>query len=162
MALYDFGGNQSSAWDYPNKQVDSGIWDNIQKEEEKNRKRQEFIQALEQQVPASCATKKAGYSPKPVNRVDYVQNWRDLDAEAYAILDKAQQEYASDADRFENFRILSGLSGVPVRQVILLLMSKQLVSIQKGISIRESMKGRYCDVMNYLRLLYAWDSAGEK
>lgn len=93
---------------------------------------------------------------------DYGQMWRDLDAEAYEIRALAQQEYASDLDIFENFRRLSALVGISPRHCILVLMMKHLCSIEKGITIRESMKGRYIDVMNYLRLLYAWDSTGEK
>ncbi len=129
---------------------------------DKQREENAFMTAVKDALALEAELRQRGRSSKQVDtaaptKIDYVQNWRDLDAEAYAILDMAQQEYASQADRFENFRILSALSGVPVRQVILLLMSKHLVSIQKGISIRESMKGRYCDVMNYLRLLYAWD-----
>ncbi|SRR6266849_244534 len=89
--------------------------------------------------------------------LDYTELWKDLDTTGYAVLALAQQEYASKGDRFENFRKIATLCGLSVRHVILIFLTKHLISIEKGVSLREDMKGRYVDVMNYLRLLYAWD-----
>jgi hypothetical protein len=85
--------------------------------------------------------------------------WQELDDDAYRVLTEARQEYASDHDIFAGFCKIAEVCELTPRQVIVVLMTKHLLAIEKGVSLRESMRGRYIDVMNYLRLLYAWDSA---
>jgi hypothetical protein len=83
--------------------------------------------------------------------------WKKLDVEAYELHKVARKEYATEDDIFHNFREQAAMSGITPRQAILTALAKHLISIQRDVSLREPMKGRYIDVMNYLRLLYAWD-----
>jgi len=76
-----------------------------------------------------------------------------MDLDAYAVLANARQEYASDVDWLENFNVIATILGVAPREVLLVYLMKHITSICKNTSLREPMRGRIIDAMNYLRLL---------
>ena len=77
----------------------------------------------------------------------------ELDHEGHTIMEAAHQEYASEADRLQNFNLRAGMGGLTPRQVLTNDLGKHILSIFKGVSLREPMRGRIIDAMNYLRLL---------
>lgn len=85
----------------------------------------------------------------------------ELDVQAYKIMDIANDEYAAEGDKFENFKTIAAYIrelkpslNVAPEDIALVYFMKHLSSIVKGISKREDMRGRYIDAMNYLRLHY--------
>lgn len=82
------------------------------------------------------------------------------DEESYKVMGFANQEYASETDKFENFetiadflrRVNPRLREITPQDVATIYLMKHLSSIIKGVSVREGMEGRYIDAMNYLRL----------
>ena len=84
--------------------------------------------------------------------MSHMELWRAMDEEAYALYDKAHQEYATDADRLDNFKTIARLLGLTPRQVLLTYFLKHVLSFARGGTIREPMRGRRIDMMNYIRL----------
>lgn len=90
---------------------------------------------------------------------------RDLDEEAYEIMSQASKEYASDEDKFANFKgvadfcrtFIPELDRIKPQHVALIFMLKHLISVSKGVSLREDMRGRHKDLQNYARLLFGMD-----
>lgn len=79
--------------------------------------------------------------------------WLKLDAEAYELMHKSEIEYGSSKDRLRNFNAIGEFLERPAREVLLVFFMKHVLSISTGISLREPMRGRVIDAMNYLRLL---------
>ena len=85
--------------------------------------------------------------------ITFLEFQADLDDEGHNILRAACQEYASEVDRLQNFNVRAGMLGLTPRQVLTNDLGKHILSIFKGVSLREPMRGRIIDAMNYLRLL---------
>ena len=83
--------------------------------------------------------------------------WDNLDEETYITLTKAQKEYASGSDPFENFEVLGRVLGLPPRKVLAVYLLKHVVSLVKGVSLREPLRGRIIDAIGYLKLLAYMD-----
>jgi hypothetical protein len=83
--------------------------------------------------------------------------WEKLDDETYITLVKAQEEYASSSNPFENFEVLGRLLGISPRQVLAVYLLKHVVSLVKGVSLREALRGRVIDAIGYLKLLAYMD-----
>ena len=102
---------------------------------------------------------------------EFMRFTRELDADAYSILNVANEEYAAEGDKFENFKTICAylrevnprLIDLQPEDIALVYFMKHLSSIMKGVSKREDMRGRYIDAMNYLRLHYGIvrESSGE-
>lgn len=78
--------------------------------------------------------------------------WWDLDDEAYRVMNGALWEYATEEDPLDNFKTIARLLGVTPRQVLLVYFLKHVLSFVRGGTIREPMRGRRIDMMNYIRL----------
>jgi hypothetical protein len=76
-----------------------------------------------------------------------------LSQDCDAIMLQARQEYASDDDPLQNFERRAAYLGLTPRQVLLSDLLKHVISMCKGVSLRESMRGRIIDGINYMRLL---------
>ena len=83
--------------------------------------------------------------------------WDNLDEETYITLKKAQEEYASGSHPFENFEVLGRVLGIPPRKVLAVYLLKHVVSLVKGVSLREPLRGRIIDAIGYLKLLAYMD-----
>ncbi len=73
----------------------------------------------------------------------------------------ANKEYALEEEKFNNFKTIATilrctprLKDIEPQDVALVFLMKHLISIMGGISIREDMRGRYVDVVNYMKLHY--------
>ena len=86
----------------------------------------------------------------PVTRTEFFEG---LDRQAYAVLMNAEKEYASCSDSLENFHTVATMLSLPSRTVACVYLMKHVNSICKGVSLREGMRGRIVDAMNYLRLI---------
>ena len=84
---------------------------------------------------------------------EFYQHTRDLFDRCLGIMTKADQEYASDHDKFANFRWQAEVEGRTSEQVAVTFMLKHIRSIAKGVSVREPMEDRICDAINYLFLI---------
>ena len=73
------------------------------------------------------------------------------------IMLQARREYASDEDPLQNFTQRAACLGLTPRQVLLSDMLKHVISMCKGVSLREPMRGRIIDAINYMRLLALMD-----
>lgn len=91
---------------------------------------------------------------------EFLKDAKELVDSSFTIMEQANAEYASDADKFENFKTIAAFLGtvnprlaqLQPEDVALIYFMKHLSSIIKGISNRESMDGRYADAINYLLL----------
>ena len=87
---------------------------------------------------------------------------RELNTEAEDTLDTANKEYATDDDKFNNFHITANilremnprLAQIEAEDVAFIFMMKHLFSICKGVSLREDMRGRFKDCLNYIHLIH--------
>jgi hypothetical protein len=82
-----------------------------------------------------------------------------LDKDSYDVMDKAKQEYASNAQRFSNFDHASQrlrrnprLTYIKPSDVALVFLDKHIDSLMSGISLREDIRGRIIDIINYMKL----------
>jgi hypothetical protein len=95
-----------------------------------------------------------------MNLKDFMVIVKGLNEEAEDTLDVANSEYATDESKFNNFEITANilramnprLSQIQPEDVALIFMMKHLFSIAKGVSLREDMRGRYKDCLNYIHL----------
>mgnify|MGYP001564614031 CR=1 FL=1 len=71
----------------------------------------------------------------------------------FAIMEAADKEYASDADKFANFKWQGEAEGRTPEQIGITFMLKHVRSLSRGVSIREPMEGRICDIINYALLI---------
>lgn len=71
----------------------------------------------------------------------------------FAIMEVADKEYASDADKFANFKWQAEAEDRTPEQVGITFMLKHVRSLSRGVSIREPMEGRICDIINYILLI---------
>ena len=95
-----------------------------------------------------------------MNLKDFMHLVKSLNEEAEDTLDVANSEYATDESKFNNFEITASicrglnerLSQIQAEDIALIFMMKHLFSIAKGVSLREDMRGRYKDCLNYIHL----------
>lgn len=74
----------------------------------------------------------------------------------------ANREYATEEDKFSNFHVTASilreinprLKEIKSEDIAFIFMMKHLFSIAKGISLRESLQGRFDDCHNYLHLIH--------
>lgn len=101
----------------------------------------------------------------------FIELCKDLDEKNYSIMEQASKEYANDTDKFANFKgiadfcktFIPRLKDITPADVAFIYMMKHLISIMKGVSIRESMEGRHTDFQNYAKLLYGlWHEAAHE
>ncbi len=85
--------------------------------------------------------------------------YEQLDGDAARVRQMAVKEYATQEEPYYNFTVRSQFLGLPVRDVLLSDLMKHVVSICRGVSLREPMRGRVIDALNLLRLLAYWDDA---
>ena len=79
--------------------------------------------------------------------------WDNLDDETYITLKKAQEEYASCDNPFENFEVVGKILGISPREVLAVYLLKHVISLVRGVSLREPLRGRVIDAIGYLKLL---------
>lgn len=84
-----------------------------------------------------------------------------LYVDCYDTLSKAGKEYAGGTDALDNFKLIASIVGVEPRQVAFTYLMKHVISIGKGVSIREGMRGRVVDAINYLYIIAALDKETE-
>lgn len=84
--------------------------------------------------------------------LDAEQVYKELDSEAQAIRTQARLEYATAEDPLDNFRVIASLLGLTPRQVLKVYFLKHVLSFVRGGTLREPMRGRRIDMMNYIRL----------
>jgi hypothetical protein len=97
---------------------------------------------------------------KVMNLKDFMELVRELNKEAEKTLDTANSEYATNDSKFNNFEVTAQilramcprLSEIQPEDIALIFMMKHLFSIAKGVSLREDMRGRYKDCLNYIHL----------
>lgn len=84
----------------------------------------------------------------------------DILAECRTVMSQGSQEYASADNKFDNFdraarelRRNERLADITAYDVALVYFRKHVDSIVGGVSLREDMRGRYIDAINYLLLL---------
>ena len=85
---------------------------------------------------------------------------KELNTEAEDTLDVANKEYATEESKFNNFELTASilremnprLKEIQPEDIALIFMMKHLFSIAAGISLREDMRGRYKDCLNYIHL----------
>ena len=95
-----------------------------------------------------------------MNLKDFMVLVKDLNAEAEDTLDVANKEYATEESKFNNFELTANiiremnprLKQIQAEDVALIFMMKHLFSIAAGVSLREDMRGRYKDCLNYIHL----------
>src|SRR3990167_9921997 len=81
----------------------------------------------------------------------------DLANEALEVMDKAQYEYASSENRFDNFegiaefmrRFNPRMKDVTAEDIAWVYRLKHIVAEIKDVSLREDMRGRNIDDLNY-------------
>lgn len=95
-----------------------------------------------------------------MNLKDFMILVRDLNAEAEDTLDVANKEYATEESKFNNFELTASilremnprLKDIQPEDIAFIFMMKHLFSIAAGVSLREDMRGRYKDCLNYIHL----------
>lgn len=87
----------------------------------------------------------------------YKEFFDTLSHDCDTIMLQARQEYASDEEPLQNFFRRATCLGLSPRQVLLSDMLKHVLSMCKGVSLREPMRGRVIDAINYMRLLALMD-----
>lgn len=80
----------------------------------------------------------------------------------FAIMEMADGEYASAADKFANFKWQAEAEGRTPEQVAITFLLKHIRSLVRGISIREPMEGRICDIINYVLLIHGMRLEAER
>ena len=78
---------------------------------------------------------------------------RRLIDECFFIMERADLEYASDDDKFANFKWQADAEGRTPEQVAITFFLKHVRALSRGVSIREPMEGRICDIINYALLI---------
>lgn len=86
----------------------------------------------------------------------------EMNDECEQTLDQANREYATDVDKFNNFHVTAfilreinpRLKDIQAEDIAFIFMVKHLFSIAKGVSIREDMRGRFKDCINYIHLIH--------
>lgn len=93
----------------------------------------------------------------------------EVNVESAEVMRGASREYASDDDKFFNFRMVAALIGQNPRLfhisqddlayiVASIYYLKHVFSIVRGVSEREDMRGRFIDARNYTDLIHGmWD-----
>lgn len=71
----------------------------------------------------------------------------------FDIMYKADAEYATPQDKFANFKAQALMENRTPEQVAITFMLKHVRSLVNGVSIREPMEGRICDIINYVLLI---------
>lgn len=95
-----------------------------------------------------------------MNLKDFMVLVKELNAEAEDTLDVANKEYATEESKFNNFALTASiisemnprLKDIQAEDIALIFMMKHLFSIAAGVSLREDMRGRYKDCLNYIHL----------
>lgn len=95
-----------------------------------------------------------------MNLQDFMGLVKELNLEAEDTLDIANSEYATNESKFNNFELTATvvrgmnerLANIQAEDIALIFMMKHLFSIAKGVSLREDMRGRYKDCLNYIHL----------
>lgn len=86
---------------------------------------------------------------------------RALTDQAFEIMAKANQEYASEEGKFDNFqgiaefcrRFNPRLKDITPQDVAWVYALKHIISVMKGISLREDLEGRVIDILNYTLMI---------
>ena len=73
--------------------------------------------------------------------------------DCFDIMRAADAEYASETDKFANFKWQAEVEGRTPEQVAITFLLKHVRALVRGISIREPMEGRICDIINYALLI---------
>lgn len=97
-----------------------------------------------------------------MNLDDFMDLVREMNRDAEETLDTANKEYARDDDKFNNFEITAyilrevkpSLKNIQAEDIAFIFMMKHLFSIVKGVSLREDMRGRFKDCINYIHLIH--------
>ena len=92
---------------------------------------------------------------------EFIEFARQLDIEGFEILNKANKEYASEENKFDNFegiadfmrRFNPRLAEMTAEDVGWIYRLKHIISQIKDVSLREDMRGREIDDLNYGRLI---------
>lgn len=108
------------------------------------------------------------HHPNGMTQAEFMAFFRRLTAECGGIMEQANQEYASDEEKFDNFvgiaeffkRFNPRLKDITPHDVAGIYFLKHFISITKGISKREGMEGRYKDAINYQYLMAGMQSVG--
>ena len=95
-----------------------------------------------------------------MNLKEFMVLVKGLNAEAEDTLDVANKEYATEESKFNNFELTAAilremnprLKDIEPEDIALIFMMKHLFSIAAGVSLREDMRGRYKDCLNYIHL----------
>lgn len=66
---------------------------------------------------------------------------------------QANQEYGSDSDVLSHFKVAAEILLTTPQRILCTHLVKHIVSISRGVSLREAMYGRILDAINYLILL---------
>ena len=93
-----------------------------------------------------------------MNLADFIDVVDGLFAECRDTLNVANNEYATEVNKFNNFHVTAmicremnpRLKDIEGEDIAFIFLMKHLFSIAAGISIREPMRGRYKDLINYI------------
>lgn len=92
----------------------------------------------------------------------FIEFSKKRDEKAYVILNQANDEYAKNTNKFENFDMIADFFNAALpefdgkfkpQHVAIIYFLKHFISIMKDVSIREDMSGRFIDAANYIRLI---------
>lgn len=87
---------------------------------------------------------------------EFYQFRDELNNEASQVMGVASDEYASEGDKFFNFKAVAEMlqsSAIGPYEVACIYALKHIFSIVRGVSKREGMRGRFIDARNYIDLL---------
>lgn len=105
-----------------------------------------------------------------MSNTEFTRYTNDLVNNALDIMGAANQEYASEEGRFDNFiaiaeffrRTNPRLSQITPQDVAWIYRLKHMISVIKGVSIREDLSGRIMDDINYGLLISGMWEADKK
>ena len=125
-----------------------------------------FILPLDENQPYDNTSKTP--KPKGMTQAEFMIFFRRISTECGEIMEKANQEYASDEEKFDNFvgiaeffkRFNPRLAEITPHDVAAIYFLKHFISTVKGISNREDMEGRYKDAINYGYLMAGMHASG--
>jgi len=78
---------------------------------------------------------------------------REIIGKCFDIMHKADEEYATPGDKFANFKAQALMENRTPEQVAITFLLKHVRSLVNGVSLREPMEGRICDIINYVLLI---------